>query len=70
VVARLKKSILNRHYQSGDALPSENQMADQFGVRRVVGGRSAEGNYIQRFGRDKMMAQEQDYLSQSERTNS
>ncbi|MGD9010540.1 MAG: FadR/GntR family transcriptional regulator [Desulfobacteraceae bacterium] len=36
VAARLKESILNRQYQPGDAMPSENQMAEQFGVSRVV----------------------------------
>lgn len=36
VAARLKESILNDSYGPGDALPSENQMADQFGVSRVV----------------------------------
>jgi DNA-binding FadR family transcriptional regulator len=36
VAARLKESILNASYAPGDALPSENQMADQFGVSRIV----------------------------------
>jgi DNA-binding FadR family transcriptional regulator len=36
VATRLKESILNRQYRSGDALPSENKMADQFGVSRIV----------------------------------
>jgi DNA-binding FadR family transcriptional regulator len=36
VAARLKESILSRQYQPGDALPSENQMAGQFGVSRIV----------------------------------
>lgn len=36
VAARLKESILNASYAPGDALPSENRMADQFGVSRIV----------------------------------
>jgi len=36
VAAQIKESILNGIYGSGDALPSENTLAEQFGVSRVV----------------------------------
>lgn len=36
VAARIKESILSDRYGPGDALPSENRLADQFGVSRVV----------------------------------
>ena len=36
VAAQVKESILDGIYGPGDALPSENAMADQFGVSRVV----------------------------------
>jgi DNA-binding FadR family transcriptional regulator len=36
VAARIKESILNGRYGPGDALTSENRLADQFGVSRVV----------------------------------
>lgn len=36
VASFIKESILNQNYKPGDALPSENKMALQFGVSRVV----------------------------------
>ena len=36
VASYIKESILKQQYKPGDALPSENQMASQFGVSRVV----------------------------------
>ena len=36
VAVNIKESILNQNYGPGDSLPSENQMASQFGVSRVV----------------------------------
>lgn len=36
VASSIKESILSQRYRPGDALPSENQLASQFGVSRVV----------------------------------
>lgn len=36
VASSIKESILNQQYRPGDALPSENLMASQFGVSRIV----------------------------------
>jgi len=36
IASNIKESILNQDYEPGDGLPSENMMASQFGVSRVV----------------------------------